>query len=68
MSHKKSNENLRDQRLLGELTTALDSAAWSAEAERQRAWTEANRADNRPDPIDDAGPTMWDKLGDSQLP
>ncbi len=68
MSHKKSNENLRDQRLVSELTTALDSAAWAAEAERQRAWTEANRADNRPDPIDAAGPTMWDKLGDSQHP
>jgi hypothetical protein len=68
MSHKKSNEELRDQRLMGELTTARDSAAWSAEEDRQQAWIRANRSDNRPDLIEAEGPSMWDKLGDSQLP
>jgi hypothetical protein len=38
MSHKKSNEELRDQRLIGDLGTALDSAAWQAEESRQETW------------------------------
>jgi hypothetical protein len=48
MSHKRSNEDLRAARLLGELDTARDSAAWQAEESRQQAWVKAN--DDRREP------------------
>jgi hypothetical protein len=44
MSHKKSNEELRDARLIGDLSTALDSAAWQAEKSRQQTWSKTVRA------------------------
>jgi hypothetical protein len=55
MSHKRSNEQLRTQRLVGELAAALDSAAWQAERDRQQAWVRearmlSHRQDGAPDP------------------
>ncbi len=46
MSHKKSNEELRGQRLAVELSTALDSAAWQSETDRQQNWGHPKRADD----------------------
>jgi hypothetical protein len=44
MSHKKSNEELRGQRLAVELSTALDSAAWQSEEDRQQDWGHPKRS------------------------
>jgi hypothetical protein len=38
MSHKRSNERLRGERLAGDLWAALDSASWQAEEARRQAW------------------------------
>ena len=54
MSHKRSNEELRIERLAGDLAAALDSAAWQAERDRQHAWrretrTSSHTGDSNPD-------------------
>jgi hypothetical protein len=62
MSHKKSNEELRGQRLAGDLWAALDSAAWQSEEARRQSWTKALRSDrDQPDDFDIA------KIIDDQL-
>jgi hypothetical protein len=48
MSHKRSNMDLRGERLAVELSTSLDSADWQAEEERQQLWGKP-----RPLPDDD---------------
>ncbi|HEY2794524.1 MAG TPA: hypothetical protein VGJ28_19340 [Micromonosporaceae bacterium] len=52
MSHKRSNERLRGERLAGDLWAALDSASWQAEEARRQAWAAASRSRSASDSDD----------------
>jgi hypothetical protein len=53
MSHKRKNEQLRGERLAGDLWAALDSASWQSEELRRQAWNKSLRSHDRRTDTDD---------------